>query len=654
MDEKKFDSPEKQFRQLNAHGLLKKSSRTGQSEVINTRIDDKQLNTVSTTYRLVRVADQVSRLRPEGKRKLRQPQQSRLKFNNTRLGVHEKESRFSRNEGHTFREQSDASTDSETLYTTRQTRIKVEHWRFGGGEEKSRSKFTDGKKHPSRLKFEEDRIGERVRPSVGLSVSDGVTGDTPTITGSGKATGTDSLFHTVLRHETDRNLDSLAQKSENQAVEGVNAERKLASRGARYGLRFGRQWQDGHGERASRREVKRQNKQLLRDLKEQHYELTHGRPSPAAKRRQAIEGYRKQARARVEQKIGVEATAKLEKVMAFVAEKGAAVIRAAVVYIGAPLLGIVLTFMLIALLAAAFFGSIQNTAITVLTSYTAENTTIEAASSHYSKLEAELDKMIKDIPTEWRWQHIDAFHYYLDDIEHDPYQLMAYLSVKYPGFEFSDVKTELDYIFHERYTLTLDEWSETRGTEPDEYTYYHLDVTLRAKPLEPILLQELARDTENDLLSWYDVLIETKGARQAYANPFDIDWSGKVSSLYGYRVDPIGGRELQRHRGLDIAMPRGTPIKAGVTGTVRHVGYDSIMGNYIILDTDGVEQTIKYGHCDSVRVSAGDKVVAGETVIGTVGNSGQSTGPHLHVEILENGEYINPIYSLEFREPRTS
>lgn len=543
-----------------------------------------------------------------------------------------------------------------TQFTQKYTRYKetTQSWRFSGGQERQQSKFTDSEKRPSRLKFEEDlaerKVGSESVAGAKKLKTENSSEEQYRFSDLKKNIKKGGLFGSVLRHETDRTLDNLAQKSENQAVEGVNAERKLASKGARYGLRFGRQWRDGHSGRISRREVKRQNKQLLRDLKEQHYELTHGRPSPAAKRRQAMEGYRKQARARVEQKIGVEATAKMEKVLAFIAEKGAAIIRAAVAFVGAPLLGIVLAFLFIALLALAFVGGINNTAIAVLTSYTADNVTIEAASSYYTKLEAELDKEIKNISTAWEWQHIDQFHYDLDDIGHDPFQLMGYLSVKYPGFTFSDVKTELDYIFDQRYTLTTHQWYEWRGQKPHRYKYYHLDVTLRAKPMEPILLKELAKDTENDLVSWYGVLMETKGAHQAYANPFDIDWSGNVSSLYGYRVDPIGEKELQQHRGVDIAMPTGTPIRAGLSGTVRYVGYDNIMGNYIILDADGVEHTMKYGHCDEVRVSAGEKVVAGETVIGTVGNSGQSTGPHLHLEILENGEYVNPIYSLNYKE----
>lgn len=226
---------------------------------------------------------------------------------------------------------------------------------------------------------------------------------------------------------------------------------------------------------------------------------------------------------------------------------------------------------------------------------------------------------------------------------------------------WQQVQTEINYIFDLRYELILEEEVEIRSYEESstdefgnessttvEYPYYILNVILRAKEQEPILLSELNRNPEEELAEWYGVLQETQGARQEYANPFgSYDWRGSVSSLYGWRIDPIGGRELQMHRGLDIAIPRGTPIFAGIDGVVRYTGFDSVMGNYIILDTDD-GKTIKYGHCDSIDVSIGEMTKSGETIIGRAGSSGQSTGAHLHVEIMENGEYLDPIYSLNF------
>ena len=511
-------------------------------------------------------------------------------------------------------------------------------------EERKTQRFLDnGEGRKSRLKFEDDR------KLLGSGAYNKPLNDDKDKFSTDKNIRKEGFFASALRHETDRMLDEIARSTEDPAVEGANAERKVASAGGRYGLKYGKKWRGNHDQRVAQREVTRANKQYIRDAKEQIYQQQYGRPSRSSRWRQTMQGYGKQARKFTERKLGAKATAEIEKIIAIIAKKGAAVIRVVAAYVGAPLLGIILAFILLFLLAMLFVGGVQNSAVTVLTAYTAEDTEIEAASSYYSRLEAELDKEIKNVSIDWKWQHIDAFHYDLDDIGHDPFKLMAYLSVKYPGFTFDQVKTEMDYIFDHCYTLTYDEWSETRGDPPDTYTYYHLDVTLRAKPMEPLLLQELAKDAENDLVSWYDVLMETKGAHQGYANPFDINWSDKVSSLYGYRVDPIGGRELQQHRGLDISMPTGTPIKAGLTGTVRYVGYDAVMGNYIIIDTDEGDKTMKYGHCDEVQVSVGDQIAAGETVVGTVGNTGQSTGPHLHVEILENGEYLNPIYSLNYK-----
>ncbi|WMJ83156.1 M23 family metallopeptidase [Oscillospiraceae bacterium MB24-C1] len=518
-------------------------------------------------------------------------------------------------------------------YENLRFRAESEHWRFGERQAHRIFRFSDsGKKAPSRLKFEEDRIPH----SSKLKFEEDKI--------SHKRGWGSSLSAT--KQETERAINELADQSENEGIQSANQHRKWQTTGLGEGWRAGGAWRQGHDQRVVQREIKR----ATREAKDKAYELRHGKPSRSAELRKKLMIRKRQMENFAERKAGKQAVQNTERFIAFVAEKAAQLIRLAVAYIAGPAIGVIAIYAAVAVLVLIMFSAFMDSATAAITSYAAPDTEIEAASSYYTKLEAELDKEIKNISTAWEWQHIDQFHYDLDDIEHDPFQLMGYLSVKYPGFTFSDVKTELDYIFDQRYTLTTHQWYEWRGQKPHRYKYYHLDVTLRAKPMEPILLKEMAKDTKNDLVSWYGVLMETKGAHQAYANPFDIDWSGNVSSLYGYRVDPIGEKELQQHRGVDIAMPTGTPIRAGLSGTVRYVGHDNIMGNYIILDADGVERTMKYGHCDEVRVSVGEKVAAGETVIGTVGNSGQSTGPHLHLEILENGEYVNPIYSLNYKE----
>lgn len=666
MSEEKFEASARHFTRITRHGLVEENAVTGDIQRISQQPEDTQLGK-SKKRRQLRVR------RPRGKAQpVKNVPGSALNFSRRsrytlkrdvapKLNIEstKKQLRFERPE-----KQAPAPSDaisSHKAYQQKYRRMRLTQDSLL--RTRLRFEYTTnvtglsvvGESRLSRLKFEHSSGPKLKFNKHGLGASSGNDGPPPTPPGGGlgpqlTAAGkrrVKGFFggRSALSEEVEKEIDKLAKNSDNEGVQAANQHRKWVSTGMREGGRAGKWWRQGHDGRVDKRAKKAQ----VRANREKIYQQKHGKPSISGRGRNWFTQRKLQVKRFAEKRLGVKNAQQAEKLLAFAARKVMQVIRLVLTSIGGPVLGIVVVYIGMAAILLMMFGAVVNNAVVVMSSYAADNPTIEAASSYYTKLEAELDKEIKNISTSWRWQHIDSFHYYLDDIEHDPFQLMAYLSVKYPGFTFDQVKTELDYIFHERYTLTLDEWSETRGSPPDEYTYYHLDVTLRAKPMEPILMREMARDTENDLVSWYGVLMETKGAHQAYANPFDIDWSGNVSSLYGYRVDPIGELELQQHRGVDIAMPTGTPIRAGLSGTVRYVGYDSIMGNYIILNTEGAEQTIKYGHCDIIYLNAGDEVVAGETVIGTVGNSGQSTGPHLHLEILENGEYINPIYSLEFR-----
>lgn len=465
----------------------------------------------------------------------------------------------------------------------------------------------------------------------------------------------------------DEALNNLAQQSDNEGVQMGNMHRKKVGEGTSEGLRKGRKWRSRHDERVRRREIRRENRRKIRDVREKAYEQRHGKPPLTAQARKKLQQKRQQIKKAAEKRFGKETVNTVETLIRAAVRMISATVRAIIAFVIAPIAGIVGVYGVILIMAMLIGGALITTTTSVISAYTAEPNAIEQSSCYYTKLEAELDKKIKDIPSSWEWAHIDEFRYDLDPIGHDAFQIMAYLNVKYPGFNLEDellwqqVKTELDYIFDLRYELILDEEIEIRSYEEsstDEfgnettttyyYPYYILNVILHTKEQEPILLRELNRNPEEELTEWYGVLQETQGARQDYANPFGLyDWRGSVSSLYGWRIDPIGGRELQMHHGLDIAMPRGTPIFAGIDGVVRYTGFDSIMGSYIILNADD-GRTIKYGHCDSINVSMGEKVKAGETIVGRVGSSGQSTGAHLHVEIMENGEYLDPIYSLNF------
>ena len=146
-----------------------------------------------------------------------------------------------------------------------------------------------------------------------------------------------------------------------------------------------------------------------------------------------------------------------------------------------------------------------------------------------------------------------------------------------------------------------------------------------------------------DMLKWpmdgHDQWFEASGVgenRGTLAAPLT---GGRISSNYGARMHPILGY-LRMHAGIDIAAPAGTPIHAVADGTVVYSGWHGGHGNYVKLNHAGNLGT-GYGHMSKIAVSVGQKVTRGQ-VIGYVGSTGLSTGPHLHYELFKNGETVNP------------
>ena len=112
--------------------------------------------------------------------------------------------------------------------------------------------------------------------------------------------------------------------------------------------------------------------------------------------------------------------------------------------------------------------------------------------------------------------------------------------------------------------------------------------------------------------------------------------SGTITSRFG-----VGSRiRRSSHTGLDIATSTGTPIAAAASGTVTFSGYKGSYGNMLVISHGNGVQTY-YGHCSKLYVSAGAQVSQGE-IIGAVGSTGNSTGPHLHLEVRVNGVAYNP------------
>lgn len=117
------------------------------------------------------------------------------------------------------------------------------------------------------------------------------------------------------------------------------------------------------------------------------------------------------------------------------------------------------------------------------------------------------------------------------------------------------------------------------------------------------------------------------------------------TSGYGWRTDPMGGSGSDFHLGNDLAAAEGTAILAGAEGVVRYAGTHSSYGNYVRLLHSNGDETL-YAHLQYLFVRTGQRVSTGE-LLGTVGDTGNTTGPHLHFELLHKGIRYDPTEALQ-------
>lgn len=287
-------------------------------------------------------------------------------------------------------------------------------------------------------------------------------------------------------------------------------------------------------------------------------------------------------------------------------------------------------------------------------SYTAEDQDINNAELVYTEWETDLQMQIDNAEADH--PGYDEYRYHVGNIGHNPFELMGFLTASYQAFQYADVEAVLQELFAEQYSLEFVEEVETRTrtetrTDPNTGETYEVEVTyewrilninLTAKSFTDVIAARM--DTEQAQL--FNILMMTKGNRQYVSNVFgDTNWLPYVTSYYGYRIHPISG-EKNYHKAVDIGMPQGTEILAGHDGVVTQAGEAGSYGLIVVLEgamEDGRTLTTKYAHCSELLVSAGQEVKQGD-VIAKVGSTGDSTGPHLHLEVLVDGQYLNPLY----------
>ena len=119
---------------------------------------------------------------------------------------------------------------------------------------------------------------------------------------------------------------------------------------------------------------------------------------------------------------------------------------------------------------------------------------------------------------------------------------------------------------------------------------------------------------------------------------------GTLESGFGGRRNPFGGSGYEFHSGQDIEAPPGAPVVAGASGQVSFVGWQNGYGQLVVVDHGG-GLTTRYGHLSHIDTELGRSVLRGE-LLGRVGSTGRSTGPHLHYEVRINDQPVNPVQYL--------
>jgi len=287
-----------------------------------------------------------------------------------------------------------------------------------------------------------------------------------------------------------------------------------------------------------------------------------------------------------------------------------------------------------------------------MSSYLAEDADMNAAELVYTEWENTLREDIENAESDH--PGFDEYRYFVDEIGHDPRELMAWLTAVYRDFRYADVYDALREAFDEQYLLEFVEEVEVRYrteyyTDEDgdvhsyevPYNWYILNIKLTVKPFPEVIeprLDEAQREH-------HEQIMESGGNRQYVMSPFAFDWFPYISCYYGYRIHPITGAS-DFHTGIDIAVASGTSIIAAHDGVVSAAVYGTTGYGYQLTVSGDNGISTRYAHCSALLVSAGQEVKAGD-VIALVGSTGQSTGPHLHFEVIKDGATLNPIYFSE-------
>ena len=180
-------------------------------------------------------------------------------------------------------------------------------------------------------------------------------------------------------------------------------------------------------------------------------------------------------------------------------------------------------------------------------------------------------------------------------------------------------------------TNRYEEWMDMANSKLVVNTTQKMDLLARQ-----VYIQSKSFDEVVELCKQHDEMLASIPAIQPVANKN----LKQTASGYGTRIDPIY-KTVKFHEGMDFSANVGTPVYVTGNGKVTQAGWDGLYGNSITID-HGFGYVTRYAHLSKIKVRRGQKVIRGE-VIGEVGSTGKSTGPHLHYEVHVKGKIVNPV-----------
>ncbi len=181
--------------------------------------------------------------------------------------------------------------------------------------------------------------------------------------------------------------------------------------------------------------------------------------------------------------------------------------------------------------------------------------------------------------------------------------------------------------------------------ESIDESIYQINNFLQKRGLEKLEMQNVGGGCDfeiidvNEISSYYEKQVKDL-EKNLKSIPIGNPYEGKITSDFGYRRNPFTGRTSEYHSGVDIRGKMRDTVRATANGVVAFAGYNKGYGNFVIIQHEKELQTV-YGHLHSISVKRGEKIESGQ-MIGKLGNTGRSTGAHLHYEMRKNGKKIDP------------